>query len=403
MIPSPAPPDNEIEKERGGPAGEPALEASPLGPVALTYRSRSANRATTGLFVLLLIYALHFATPIVLPIAVALLLAFILSPPLRLLSKLLPVPLAAGIVVLMFVGVIGGGFFALSSPAADWIEALPHTMQRLERKLETLKGPLKEMTAATAQMEELTRLDETAQAPRPVEIRQPGFIRLTLRSTPPALVSVAVTIVLLYFTLASGREIIRKLATPKHSELSRRRVIAVVRQVEGDISRYLVTVSGINICLGAATAGMLYLFGIPNAPLWGVVVCLLNFAPYVGATISAVLLAIVAFLTFDSIGHALLVPAAFVVLAIIEGQLVTPSIVGRRLSMSPLVVVLSVLFCGWLWGAVGALIAVPLLASIKIVCQHVPQWRKVADIIGRGSPGQRKRRRAYGSSRLSPE
>ena len=71
------------------------------------------------------------------------------------------------------------------------------------------------------------------------------------------------------------------------------------------------------------------------------------------------------------------------VLATIEGQLVTPSIMGRRLSMSPLVVFLSVLVCGWLWGAVGALIAVPLLASVKIVCQHVPQWRKTAEIIGR--------------------
>jgi len=127
----------------------------------------------------------------------------------------------------------------------------------------------------------------------------------------------------------------------------------------------------------------LYLFGIPNAPLWGVVVAVLNFAPYVGATISTVLLAVVAFLTFDSLGRALLVPAAFVVIATIEGQLVTPSIVGRRLSMSPLIVFLSVLFCGWLWGGVGALIAVPLLASAKIVCQHVPQWRKVAEIIGR--------------------
>lgn len=401
MMPSPVTTDK--DEEESAPPAEPVSEPSSLERTVPFYRPGSANRAMTGVFVLLFIYALHLATPIFLPIAVALLLAFILSPPLRVLSKILPVPLAAGIVVLMFVGVIGAGFFALSSPAADWIEALPHTMQRLERKLETLKGPLKEMTAATAQMEELTRLDESAQAPRPVEIRQPGFIRLTLRSTPPALVSIAVTIVLLYFTLASGREIIRKLATPKHSELSRRRVIAVVRQVEVDISRYLVTVSAINICLGAAAAGMLYLFGIPNAPLWGVVVCLLNFAPYVGATISTVLLAIVAFLTFDSIGRALLVPAAFVVLATIEGQLVTPSIVGRRLSMSPLVVFLSVLFCGWLWGAVGALIAVPLLASIKIVCQHVPQWRKVAEIIGRGSPGQRKRRRVYGSSRLSPE
>jgi predicted PurR-regulated permease PerM len=198
------------------------------------------------------------------------------------------------------------------------------------------------------------------------------------------LLSVAVTFVLLYFMLASGREIVRKIAIrQENSPWSRRHVIAMVRAVESDISRYLVTVSFINASLGFVAAVMLYFLGLPNAALWGVIIAMLNYAPYVGATISSGLLAVAAFLHFDNLGHALVVPAAFVALAFFEGQVVTPSIIGRRLSLSPLLVFLSVIAFGWLWGVAGALIAVPILASTKIICQHVPGWAKVAEFLGR--------------------
>jgi predicted PurR-regulated permease PerM len=288
-------------------------------------------------------------------------------------------------VVLLFLAVLGSAFYGLSSPAADWLEAMPQNLKKLEKKIEAIKAPIKEMSAATARVEELTRLEDDVRAKASeVEIRQPGFLRLTLRSTPPVLVSIAVTFVLLYFMLASGREIIRKLSIRQEgSPWSRRQVIGIVRAVESDMSRYLLTVSVINAALGTAGGILLYSFGLPNPVLWGVVIAVLNYAPYIGATISTGLLAVVAFLHFDSVGEALIVPAAFMVIAFIEGQVVTPSIVGRRLSMSPLLVFLSVVAFGWLWGALGALIAVPILACVKIVCEHVPQWGKVAELIGR--------------------
>ena len=385
-------------------AVEPVSEQKAVVPVA---RARqAANASLTGLFILLLIYSLHVAAEIVLPIAVALLLAMLLSPPLRVLRRMgFPVPLAAGVVVLLFVAFLGGAFFAISSPAADWLEEMPKHLKALEHKLEAVRGPIAEVNEATQQMEDLARLDPNAAQVRSVEIRQPGFLRLTLLSTPPVLVSIAITFVLLYFILASGREIMSKLASSQRSQWDRHHVIALTRAVESDISRYLVTVTVINLALGAVTAGMLYLMGLPNAVLWGVVVALLNFAPYVGATISTALLTIVALLTFESVGQALLVPAGFIAIAFIEGQLITPSIVGRRLSLSPLLVFLSVIVCGWLWGVVGALIAVPLLASVKIVCAHVPQWSRVATFIGRVSPARKPARqpRTYGSKRASPE
>jgi predicted PurR-regulated permease PerM len=363
----------------------PAAEGTPA-PAVVPRGTRAANRALTGLFILLLLYSAHIAAPVFVPLTVALLLALLLSPPVRGLTRVgLPAPAAAGLVVLLFLGVLGSGFYVLSSPAADWLEAMPQTMKKLERKLEAIKGPIEEMSAATARVEELARLEDATRArASEVEIRQPGFLRLTLKSTPPALVSIAVTFVLLYFMLASGREIVRKLSRRQEgSPWNRRQVIGIVRAVESDMSRYLVTVSVINAALGVAAALLLYAFGLPNAVLWGVVIAVLNYAPYVGATISTGLLALMAFLHFDSVGQALMVPAAFMAIAFVEGQVVTPSIVGRRLSLSPLLVFLAVVAFGWLWGAIGALIAVPILACVKIVCQHVPRWGKIAELLGR--------------------
>jgi predicted PurR-regulated permease PerM len=355
-------------------------------PAVVPRGARMTNGALVGLFVLLLLYSMHIAAPVFVPIAVALLFTLLLSPPLRVLTRLgLPVPAAAGVVVLLFVTLLGSAFYVLSSPAADWLESMPRNMKTLERKLETIKGSIEEVTAATARVEELTRLEDDPNAKTSaVEIRQPGFLRLTLRSTPPVLVSIAITFVLLYFMLASGSEIVRKIAIRKEgSPWSRRHVIAIVRAVESDISRYLVTVSIINASLGFVAAIMLYFLGLPNAALWGVIIAVLNYAPYVGATISTGLLAVAAFVHFDSVGHAVVVPASFMALAFIEGQVVTPSIVGRRLSLSPLLVFLSVIAFGWLWGMIGALIAVPILASAKILCEHVPKWGKVAEFLGR--------------------
>ena len=363
----------------------PVVESTPV-PAVVPRGAPATNRALTGLFVLVLLYTAHIAAPVFIPVTVALLLAMLLSPPVRWLSRIgLPVAASAGLVVLLFLTVFGSAFYALSGPAADGLEQMPKNMKTLERKLEAIKGSIEEVTAATARVEELARLEDDAGAQSSsVEIREPGFLRLTLLGTPSVLLSIAVTFVLLYFMLASGREIVRKIAIRQEGLLwSRRHVIAMVRAVESDISRYLVTVSIINASLGFVAAIMLYFLGLPNAALWGVIIAVLNYAPYVGATISSGLLAVAAFLHFDTIGHALIVPASFIALAFFEGQVVTPSIVGRRLSLSPLLVFLSVIAFGWLWGMIGALIAVPILASTKIICERVPGWGKVAELLGR--------------------
>lgn len=144
-----------------------------------------------------------------------------------------------------------------------------------------------------------------------------------------------------------------------------------MRDIQHDTSAYLLTRTLINILLGAAFALILYLLGMPNPLLWGVMVGFLNYAPYVGPLVSLVILTPVAILSYDSLWFAMLVPVSVFQINIIEGQLLTPMIIGRRLSLSPVVVFTAVVFWGWLWGIVGALIAIPITAAINVVCQHI--------------------------------
>lgn len=357
----------------------------PIPPPRRHRVGMSTSASLTGLFILALLYGAHIAADVVVPVAVAVLLALLLSPPLRVLTRLgIPTPVAAGLVVALFLAVIGTAFYMLSGPAAAWLEEMPRNIDKLDRKLDSLKGSFKEVQQATQQVEALATLEASEREGRAVEIRRPSALQLALESTPAVLVSIAATFVLLYFILASGKEIIRKMSSARRrSQWSRRRVIGIIRAVEEDMSRYLVTVSLINGGLGLATGIMLFLFGIPNATLWGVVVALLNYAPYIGATISTGIITLLGLITFDTLGKGIMPAVVFMCFAFLEGQLLSPSIVGRRLRLSPLLVFLAVVFGAWMWGPVGALIAVPMLACTKIVCKHVPEWSHVAELIRR--------------------
>jgi predicted PurR-regulated permease PerM len=161
----------------------------------------------------------------------------------------------------------------------------------------------------------------------------------------------------------------------------RRRAVRIARAIQSNLGRYLITVSCINAGLGLITAAAMHLFGMPNPVLWGVMVAILNFMPYLGAALSLGVLTMVAFLTFDSLGQILAVPAAVFVLTALEGQILTPVLTGRRLMLNPVAIFLSMLFWGWLWGVVGALIAVPILMVVKVLCDHVDSLAPIGEFL----------------------
>jgi predicted PurR-regulated permease PerM len=193
--------------------------------------------------------------------------------------------------------------------------------------------------------------------------------------------SAVATLTLLYFLLASKDMFLRKLIAATPRLLDKQRALVISQQIEAELSTYLFTVTAINTALGGAVALAMYGLGVPNPILWGVMVGALNFIPYLGDIVSVIALTVVGLLTFDSLWYSLSVPAVFYVLTAIEGYLVTPLILGRRLSLNPVVIVLSVLFWGWMWGVSGALLAVPILVVLKTVADHVASQKVVAEFL----------------------
>lgn len=348
------------------------------------------SRALTGIFILMLFYTLYFSAPILLPIILALLASLLLRPVVRGLNALyIPPSLGAALVLIALISLLATGVYLLSEPAAAWLERAPHTFREVQIKLRTISEPLEKVQEKTREVEEqvekLTDLDGES-AERVVEIKSPGLTHLVLTGTPQLIAEVVITLILLYFLLASGDSFLRKVVrvTPKLSD--KKRAVEIARSIQHDISHYLITITVINLLLGAAVAAVMYLLGVPNALLWGAMTTALNFIPYAGPLVALGVIVLVSLLTFDDPSRALLVPAVFLALTSLEGQFVTPMILGRRLALNPVVIFLSLTVWGWLWGAVGVFVAVPLLVSIKIFCENIEPLQPVAEFLGGESP-----------------
>lgn len=337
----------------------------------------------TGIFLLLLLYTLRIASPLVVPIALAILLSLLLAPLVRRLGRWrIPQALGAGLVMLALLTFVGSSFYLLSSPAQTWLARAPETLNLLERRLSGLREPIETVQETTERVEQLTNMQGKEQPNWIVEVQRAGLLETLLSGTSRVLASTGLVFFLLYFLLASGDGLLLKFVRLGSNLEQKKRVVGMVREIQSEVSHYLLTVTIVNICLGLVTTFALYLLGVPNPLLWGVMVALFNFAPYIGAAVSIIVLTFVGITTFDTTGEGLLVPLTFFILTTFEGQLISPIVLGRRLSLSVLVVFLAVIMCGWMWGIIGALLAVPLLATIRIVCSHVEPLMPIADLLG---------------------
>lgn len=336
----------------------------------------------TALFVLAVFYTLYLTRDLTLPIVLALLLALLLLPLVRWL-RLLHVPgaLASALVVLGLVGGLAYGALALSEPAAAWVQKAPQAMDEIERKLRPIRQKVEEVEKAAQQVQRAAGTEPAR--PPAVTVRGPSLRGLLLARAGELLAGGVVMFFLLYFLLATGDGLRARLSSLAGSDEGQANVLDIAHRVERTISSYLATVTLINVALGMLTAGLMALLGMPNPMLWGALAALLNFIPYLGALATTSVLAVVALLTFDTPARALLVPAAFLALTSLEGQVVTPLLLGRRLALNPVVIFLGLIFWGWLWGVAGALLAVPILVALKIVCDHVPRLEPLGHLLGR--------------------
>jgi predicted PurR-regulated permease PerM len=365
-----------VEQQRVDEEPQQVLAVGPLQTVA------PRSLIVLGIFLLLLFHTLLVARDLFLPLMLAFFLSFLLSPLLRVLKRAhVPEALGAALLLLVLAGGVGLGLYSLAPPASEWIAKAPESVARVQRKLRTLRAPMEEVSRTADQVERAIAGDSTT---GPVSAgKSPAWIKQALFGGTTAFVSEAVVvIVLLYFLLASGDLFLRKLIKVLPSFKDKKRAVEIAREIEQNISTYLFTATLINLGVGVAVGVGVWLLKMPNPVLWGALACVLTYIPYLGAVVGIGILSLAALLAFDDLGHALAVPAVYLVVSFLEGNFVTPMVLGRRLTLNPVVIFVGLLFWFFLWGIPGALLAVPTLAVFKIVCDHVDTLAPIGEFFG---------------------
>jgi predicted PurR-regulated permease PerM len=367
---------NESETVNGA---EPAA-----GPVNVT----AATRPPYGQRLLLalgVIAFLYFARPVILPLVLACVAGMTLKPLIRWLSGWrIPPALSAAVVLVVLVAGISVGFIQLGRPALAWMNDAPEHMAELRLRAQKHFPRIARVSAAASAVNNLgaTEAEKAAQQKTPtIEVSESRNTSALVNWTGSFLAGAGETLVLLYLLLASGDMFLQKLVHLMPTLSDKKRAVEISHEIQQNISNYLFSVTLINLGLGLVVSVGLYFMGVPNAVMWGMLVAVLNFVPYFGPVAGIILLATVGLLTFDSLGKGLLPPAWYLLLHLLEANFITPMLLGRRFTLNPVVIFVFLIFSTWLWGVPGALLSVPLLVSIKVICDRVPSLSAISELV----------------------
>jgi len=338
--------------------------------------------ALTGLFVLAAFYTMYFMRAMLLPLVLALLLSYLLVPLVRGLAVIKIRPLfGAAIVLIALIGGIVYSVSLLSEPASGWIEKAPYSLQQLKQKLLPLKKPIEKVAQASGEIDKLTTTEEEQAKPQAVVVKRSALAEAFFTQGPEFVASAVVMFILLYFLLAYDGVFLAKIIRVMPRLGDKKKAVAMMRDVEDHISRYLLTITAINIGLGIAVGTTVHFLGLRNPVMWGVMVALLNYVPYLGALTGIICMTLGAVLSFDSLSYAMLFPASYLTLAVLEGNFITPFVLGRSLTLNPILILISLAFWGWMWGISGMILAVPILATFKIFCDNIEPMAPIAEFL----------------------
>ncbi len=338
--------------------------------------------AITGLFVLAVFYTLHLGRDFFLPLMLALFLALLLRPVVQWLRK---IRIPASIAPLFVLGVLlvgsGAAMYQLWGPAYEWVARAPQDLRKLDSKIRKLMRSVESVTRTAQQVDQIADVTGNPDTPQ-VALKQPTLSETLFGGARHFAASALIVFVLCYFFLASGDQFLRKLprVLPRaHAE----QVLVIVGETETQISAYLFAVTLINITIGLITAGLMAMLGMPTPMLLGTVAAALNFVPYFGPAVMATLLGMIGLVTFDTPTKALLAPILYLCLHAAETNIITPHLLGKRLPLNPLVIFLGFMFWWWIWGVPGAILAVPIMVTLKIVADRTESLSGVAEFLGR--------------------
>lgn len=324
------------------------------------------------LVLIVVLYTLYFSKLIILPILLAGLLALFSSPLVRLLVSLkVPKQAASVLVIMCIVSALVYISGVLIEPATRWLQKAPTIADRLVFEIKYFSEPLGLLPdSRSSGMQKGDGAIEQAMDSTVLSIAT-----IVAQSTFILLAQLTLIVILTYFFLSYGEDLMRSIVKAQSSFADKKVTVVVFQAIRDDVSMYILVVASINIGLGLCTAGALALIEFEDVLLWGALATMLNFAPYVGPLTLAFILTVVGFAEGESLLHMLIAPGVYLSLNLIESQFVTPTVLGNRFNINPLLVVLWMLIWGWIWGAAGMLIAIPILMSFKIMAMHM-------DIIG---------------------
>ncbi len=384
-------------------ADETGYEAHELGRARESVRTAGLGTLSICLLVLTVLavfYTLYFTSDIVLPFVLAGVLNLLLSAPMRFLTRLhVPKPIAALLLIVALFGVVGGIGAAISVPASGWIGKAPESLPALEKKLSFLNAPIHAIQNGTKRLQGL--MDQTGAAPpkgapRVIAVQQSGTSGLTsvgssiLIGTRAFLGQLFSMLLMLFFLLYEGDSLLRRFVEIMPTWADKRRTVQIASEIERNVSLYLATITVMNLLVGGLNFLQCWLLGLPNPLLWGVVAFLLNYIPIIGPFTGIVVYFVVGVFVFPSVLQALVPPAIYFGIHLMEGETITPLLLAKRFTLNPVLVMASLLFWDWLWGIPGAFLSVPLLAVFKIVCDHVDSLTAIGHIVG-GAPKPRVR------------
>jgi len=323
-----------------------------------------------GLFVLALLAAAYVASEIVLPLVFAITLKLLLQPALRVLGRLhVPRTIAALFLILALFGTIVGLGAAISNPARNWAAKLPEGIPRLQERLSFMREPIDTLQRFLQQVEDF---EGTGPSPNAAASAQgPTLLSKLFAGTRNFAGGLFTTVLFLFFLLVSGDIFLHRLVEVLPRFSSKRQVVDIAQQIETDISAYLVTITIMNAAVGIATGLAMWFTGVGDPILWGSVAFLLNYVPILGPALGVLIFLLAGLLTHDPLWQALLPAGLYLGFHLIEGESVTPMLLARRFTLNPVLIIISLVFWFWMWGVIGAILAVPMLAITKIICDRI--------------------------------
>ena len=340
-------------------------DPQPLASVADIWGSAS-QLALIGIFVLLLGAVFYMARPILLPVLAAILIAMTFAPIVKAADRRSISPwLTATLIVIALVAAVAIVVTLLSTPLIAWIDRAPEIAARVKDKLYVLDYPL----AALRDLQN-TLMPPAANTVK-IEPSQITLVAPVIAALTPAVAQVAIFAATLFFALVGQVEVRKNLTSMFVTREAKLRFLRIANDIEYNLASYVAVVTVINFTLGAVVAAGAWAFGFDNPLMLGLLTAILNYIPYIGPACMVLILFGVGLVTFPTLGQALVPPVAFVTLTTIEGNILTPTILGHRLTLNPLVVFVAIVFWAWLWGPIGAFLAVPLSIVGLVVVTHL--------------------------------